>query len=220
MLRLAGTVVSVLLIAAAAFSADEKKPASGTAAAKPNAADSTSVKRYAIRSKSDKIVTLETNFGKMVLELYRDVAPAHADSFVARTNAGFYNGTIFHRVIEHFMIQGGDPTGTGRGDAGYTLKAEFSDMPHVEGTLSMARSPDPNSASCQFFICLDRAAHLDHQYTVFGHLLKGYDVLHAIGKVPTEKTANRPLKDVIITKAYLSDAEGNSLSVAEPPKEK
>ncbi|RME19706.1 MAG: peptidylprolyl isomerase [Candidatus Zixiibacteriota bacterium] len=175
--------------------------------------------RYPIRNKDNKLVTLETNFGKMTLELYHDVAPAHADSFVARVNDGFYDSTIFHRVIAGFMIQGGDPTGTGTGNAGYTLPAEFSSLPHIEGTLSMARGPDRNSASCQFFICLGRAAHLDGQYTVFGHLIKGYDVLRAIGKVETvmdrwgrEKSA--PKEPVVLIHAYLSDAEGNPITPA------
>jgi len=172
--------------------------------------------RHPIRDKSNKLVTLETNFGKMTLELFRDLAPAHADSFVARTQAHFYDSTIFHRVIDGFMIQGGDPTGTGTGNAGYMLKAEFSQLPHVDGTLSMARANDPNSASCQFFICLGKAQFLDGKYTVFGHLIRGYDVLHAIGKVetgpqPMGGEKSHPLKEVRILKAYLSDAEGKPL---------
>jgi cyclophilin family peptidyl-prolyl cis-trans isomerase len=173
---------------------------------------------YAIRNPANKIVTLETNYGKLVVELYRDVAPAHADSFVARTVDGFYNGTTFHRVIDGFMIQGGDPTGTGAGDAGYTLNAEFSDLVHKDGTLSMARSEDPNSASCQFFICLDRnrsTAYLDGKYTVFGQLIQGYAVLHRIGKAPVTMSPSgeqsKPLQPIVIERAYLSDAAGNPL---------
>jgi len=166
--------------------------------------------RYEVRDTNNKIVALETNHGQMVLELYRDVAPAHADSFYARVNDGFYKDLIFHRVIDGFMIQGGDPTGTGMGDAGYRIDAEFSDMPHIEGTLSMARSSDPNSASCQFFVCLGRTAQLDGQYSVFGQLLKGYDVLHSIGSTPTA-AQDRPVEEVKILDAYESDAEGNRL---------
>jgi cyclophilin family peptidyl-prolyl cis-trans isomerase len=176
--------------------------------------------RPKIRDENNPIVTLSTDMGDMTLELYRDVAPIHVDSFLARTNDGFYNGLIFHRVWRNFMIQGGDPLGTGRGNAGYYLKAEFSDLPHIEGTLSMAHGREPNSASSQFFICLARtvaAERLDGKYTVFGHLLKGYEALHAIGNVacttnpsnPKENT--KPIKDVIILKAYLSDADGNPL---------
>jgi cyclophilin family peptidyl-prolyl cis-trans isomerase len=169
-------------------------------------------KRAPIRNKANKFVTLETSMGKLTLELYHDVAPGHADSFLALTHKGFYNGTKFHRIIDNFMIQGGDPLGNGTGGAGYNLKAEFSDLPHEEGTLSMARAQDPNSASSQFFVCLGPAHFLDHQYTVFGHLIKGYDVLHAIGKVPVaagpggEKST--PVKEVLLVKAYESNADG------------
>lgn len=169
---------------------------------------------FPIRNESNKFVTLETNKGKMVVELYHDIAPAHADSFVALSKKGFYNGTIFHRIIDGFMIQGGDPTGTGTGDAGYRLKAEFNEIPHELGSLSMARSADPNSASCQFFICLGRAKHLDYQYTNFGRLVNGLTVLQAIGKTPVGPSQmggerSKPLEEVKIVKAYLSDAQGN-----------
>ncbi|MDH4156272.1 MAG: peptidylprolyl isomerase [candidate division Zixibacteria bacterium] len=177
-------------------------------------------KRFAVRDEGNPLVTLETDFGKMTLELYRDVAPAHADSFVARTREGFYNGTIFHRVIDNFMIQGGDPQGNGTGGAEYFLKAEFNELPHQEGTLSMARSRDPNSASSQFFVCLARnrsTQSLDGQYTVFGQLIKGYDVLHDIGSVEcmanpgNPREISKPKVDVKLIRAYISDAEGNPL---------
>ncbi len=167
---------------------------------------------HPIRNKDNPIVTISTNYGDMTLELWHDVAPAHADSFVARTNDGFYDDLIFHRVIRNFMIQGGDPKGNGTGNAGYFLPAEFSDEPHVEGTLSMARSKSPNSASCQFFICLTRTAHLDKGYTVFGQLLKGFKVLHEIENVevggPSKST---PVKNVIMEKVFISDAAGNPI---------
>jgi cyclophilin family peptidyl-prolyl cis-trans isomerase len=180
-----------------------------------------SAKRFAIRSKDNHFVTLETDFGKMTLELYRDVAPNHADSFLARSKDGFYAGTIFHRIIDNFMIQGGDPQGTGMGGASYRLKAEFNANPHVDGTLSMARSPDVNSASTQFFICLGRnrsTQSLDNQYTVFGQLVKGFDVLHKIGSVEclpnpgNPKEISKPKVDVFLRKAYESDADGNPLA--------
>lgn len=177
-------------------------------------------KRFAIRDEGNTMVTLETDYGQMTLELYRDVAPAHADSFVARTKEGFYDGTIFHRVIDNFMIQGGDPKGDGSGGATYYLKAEFNELPHQEGTLSMARSRDPNSASSQFFVCLARNRYtqsLDGQYTVFGQLIKGYDVLHNIGAVEcisnpgNPREMSKPKEDVKLIRAYVSDAEGNPL---------
>jgi peptidylprolyl isomerase len=182
--------------------------------------DSLAAVRYPIRDTNNSLVTLVTDYGNMTLELYRDVAPAHADSFVARTKDGFYDSTIFHRVVEGFMIQGGDPTGTGRGNAGYFLNAEFSNLPHIEGTLSMARAMDPNSASCQFFICLDSnrtTTYLDGKYTVFGHLIKGYDVLHKIGSVecvPNPGNPNevsKPKKDVHLIRVYISDADGKEI---------
>lgn len=173
-----------------------------------------------MRNPNDPIVTLETSMGNLTLELYRDVAPAHVDSFIARTKDGFYSNQIFHRVIDHFMIQGGDPKGNGTGNAGYFLPAEFSNLPHMEGTLSMARSTDPNSASSQFFICLERnraTEGLDGKYTVFGQLLKGYDVLHKIGSVEVEanplnpREISKPVEDVKLIRAYMSDADGNPL---------
>ena len=123
------------------------------------------------------------------------------------------------------MIQGGDPEGTGRGGAGYFLKAEFSDLPHQDGTLSMARSSDPNSASSQFYICLGRnrlTANLDGQYTVFGQLITGYNVLHQLGRVQCVANPNdprrevsKPIEEVIIRRAYESDAYGFELSALE-----
>jgi peptidyl-prolyl cis-trans isomerase B (cyclophilin B) len=164
---------------------------------------------YPIRNKDNKFVTLETNLGNITLELYHDVAPAHADSFYARTTSGFYDGLIFHRIMKGFMMQGGDPTGTGSGDAGYRLKAEFSDLPHEKGTLSMARSNDPNSASCQFFICFAPATHLNGQYTVFGHVVNGIATVEKVEGVEVG-AANRPVEEVKIIKAYASDAEGKA----------
>lgn len=165
----------------------------------------------AVRSEKNHIVKLETNHGDMIIELWRDVAPSHADSFLARVKEGFYDGLIFHRVIPGFMIQGGDPTGTGMGSPdkpGYSLDAEFSDQPHYRGILSMARrgrgdASDPqghNTASCQFFICHADARMLDKQYTVFGNLLSGYATLDAIAT--TKRNAqDKPLEDCTIVKA-------------------
>lgn len=204
---------------------DETKGGGSSAEAKKQEpmqaeSDSLSQKGPSVRKPNNRIVTLQTSMGNMTLELYRDVAPAHADSFVARTKEGFYDSLTFHRVVKNFMIQGGDPVGNGTGNAGYYLPAEFSDLPHIEGTLSMARSRDPNSASCQFFICLARTRStqgLDGQYTVFGHLLKGYETLHAIGEVECKANPSnpaeisKPIQDVVIEKVFLSDAEGKPL---------
>jgi peptidyl-prolyl cis-trans isomerase B (cyclophilin B) len=182
--------------------------------------DSLAAISHPVRNENNPFVTLVTDKGNMTLELYRDVAPIHADSFLARVNDGFYDNLIFHRVLPQFMIQGGDPLGNGTGGAGYYLQAEFSELPHQKGTLSMARSRDPNSASSQFFICLARNAmtkNLDGAYTVFGQLIKGYDVLDAIGKVkcmpnPLNKPeVSRPIEPVYLRSAYKSNAEGTEV---------
>ena len=194
--------------------ADDKTESAQIETTQADTSDGLAGRRIPIRNADNKLVTLETDFGNMTVELYRDVAPAHADSFVARSAEGFYDSLTFHRVIPNFMIQGGDPQGNGSGNAGYFINAEFNKLEHQEGTLSMARSGSPNSASCQFFICLGRqaVAHLDGQYTVFGHLIKGYDVLHAIEAVEKDKPGSSiPATPVYIKRAYVSDAEGSEL---------
>ncbi|MCK4573219.1 MAG: peptidylprolyl isomerase, partial [candidate division Zixibacteria bacterium] len=149
---------------------DAEKTEAVAAVADP--ADTLAAKRYPIRDENNTFVTIQTDFGNMTLELYRDIAPAHVDSFVARTGEGFYDGTLFFRIIDGFMIQGGDPNNNGTGNAnyylpgpGYTIPAEFNSTKHERGVVSMARTQDPNSAGSQFFICLDKHAHLDGQYT-------------------------------------------------------
>lgn len=139
------------------------------------------------------IVTITmNNGGVMKAELYPEIAPNTVNNFIALANGGFYNGIIFHRIIEGFMIQGGDPTGTGMGGPGYSIKGEFSangfknDLKHSRGVLSMARSARPNSAGSQFFIMHDNAPHLDGQYAAFGKLTEGYDVLDSIAETRTD----------------------------------
>jgi peptidyl-prolyl cis-trans isomerase B (cyclophilin B) len=128
---------------------------------------------------------LETSAGDMVLEFFPHKAPGHVENFVKLAEKGFFNGTVFHRTIPGFMIQGGCPQGSGMGGPGYKIKAEFNDTPHVRGILSMARSSDPHSAGSQFFICHGDARFLDRQYTAFGKLVSGDDVLHKIATAPT-----------------------------------
>jgi len=118
--------------------------------------------------------------GKIVFEFYPKDAPKSVDNFIALTNKGFYNGLIFHRVIEGFMAQGGDPDGTGMGGPGYTIKDEFSSQKHIRGTVAMARTDRPNSAGSQFYICYEPQPHLDGQYTVFGQVMEGMDVVDKI----------------------------------------
>lgn len=153
----------------------------------------------------DMIAVVETNMGTFSFKFYPDVAPQTVKSFIDLAKKGFYDGLIFHRVIDGFMIQGGDPKGTGTGGPGYTLKAEFSDKKHVAGTVSMARANDPDSAGSQFFICLAPAPHLDGQYTVFGQVIDGMDVVSAIGKVKTD-SRDRPLEDVVMKKVTIQKA--------------
>ena len=141
--------------------------------------------------------------GKMSLELYPEKAPLTVENFEKLANSGFYNGLIFHRVIRGFMIQGGDPEGTGMGGPGYSIKGEFAangvknDLKHTRGVISMARAMDPNSAGSQFFIMHEDAPHLDGQYAAFGKMTDGFETLDEIA---TTKTgfADRPMFDMVI----------------------
>ena len=141
--------------------------------------------------------TIETTEGTITAELYPKIAPQTVNAFVFLAREGFYEGVIFHRVIPGFMIQGGDPTGTGTGGPGYKLKAEFNDLKHDKGVLSMARTNDPNSAGSQFFVMHGTSPHLDGQYTVFGKVIEGLDVIDKIANVETG-AADRPVKPVVI----------------------
>jgi peptidyl-prolyl cis-trans isomerase B (cyclophilin B) len=134
---------------------------------------------------------IKTSFGEMTLAFWPDVAPKHVENFKKLAREGFYNGTAFHRILKGFMIQGGCPNTKkgaqgmpGTGDPGYKVKAEFNKKPHVRGVLSAARSSHPDSAGCQFFICHGNAGFLDGQYTAYGQLVKGDDVLERIATVP------------------------------------
>jgi peptidyl-prolyl cis-trans isomerase B (cyclophilin B) len=148
------------------------------------------------------IVILETDSGRVVTEFYPHVAPVTCDSILSLVNQGFYSGLTFHRIVPGFVIQGGDPQGTGTGNAGFQIPAEFSDQPHVEGALSMARSPtNINSSSCQFFICLAARPDLDGQYNIFGQVIEGMDVVHKLEMIPTG-AANRPNEPVYIRRMF------------------
>jgi peptidyl-prolyl cis-trans isomerase B (cyclophilin B) len=134
-------------------------------------------------------VIIETRHGEIELELLADKAPGHVKNFLDLSRKGFYDGTTFHRVIPGFMIQGGDPNTKdkdaprerhGTGGPGYNIKAEFNDTPHQRGVLSMARANDPNSAGCQFFICVADSGFLDRQYTAFGRVVRGIEVADRI----------------------------------------
>ena len=149
------------------------------------------------------IVTFETTRGVIKAELYPDIAPNTVNNFISLIQKGFYDGTIFHRVIPGFMIQGGDPEGSGMGGPGYGIKGEFSangvqnDLKHTTGVLSMARSMRPNSAGSQFFIMVADAPHLDGQYAAFGRVTEGIDVAQAIVSAP-RYMASSPHNDQIM----------------------
>ncbi len=152
--------------------------------------------------KNNYQIELDTSMGKILLDLDGQSAPGHAKNIIGLAKIGFYDGVLFHRIIRGFMIQGGCPLGTGTGDAGYKIKAEFNATPHEAGVLSMARASDPNSAGSQFFICLDRHTHLDRQYTAFGKTADAASlaVVKKIGEVKTDGR-DRPVSDVTIKSA-------------------
>tara|TARA_B100000900_G_scaffold410670_1_gene428908 strand:+ start:443 stop:1054 length:612 start_codon:yes stop_codon:yes gene_type:complete len=178
-------------------------------------------------SKDQKVAVISTKFGDMVVEFFPDIAPKHVENFQILAEEGYYNGTTFHRVIPGFMIQGGDPNskdldrmndGTG-GRAGkffgigrendpesWTVPAEFNDNPHQRGTLSMARSQNIDSGSSQFFICHDNAPFLDGQYTVFGQLISGIEVVDEIVNAERDPRDN-PLDRVEMTVSLVDKSE-------------
>lgn len=144
-----------------------------------------------------EIAVIETTLGNIELEFLEDKAPGHAKNFKDLAKKGFYDGTTFHRVIPGFMIQGGDSNSKsedrskhGMGGPGYTIKAEFNNTPHDRGILSMARSQNPDSAGSQFFIVVKNSHFLDNQYTVFGKVIKGMDVVDKIVSVPRDSRDN------------------------------
>lgn len=149
---------------------------------------------------------LKTKFGEMEIVFYPELAPKHVESFLSLAKKGYFNGTIFHRVIPGFMIQGGDPntkdpskiSAYGTGGPGYTLPAEFNKIPHERGILSAARTADPNSAGSQFFIMVAKSPHLDGQYTVFGEVVKGIEVADKVVGQPRNRR-DMPLERIEIT---------------------
>ena len=145
----------------------------------------------------NEVAVIETTLGDIELELQNDIAPGHVKNFKDLAEKGFYDGTTFHRVIPGFMIQGGDPNTKsddrsthGMGGPGYTIKAEFNSTPHTRGVLSMARSQDPDSAGSQFFIVVKDSSFLDNQYTAFGRVTKGMEVVDKIVSVPRDSKDN------------------------------
>ena len=157
----------------------------------------------------NQIVILQTDVGDIEIEFCPDVAPGHVRSLIGLSQAGFYDGLIFHRCLPGFVIQGGCPAGDGTGGPGYCLKPEFNKKKHVRGVLSMARARPTDSAGSQFFICVDTAAHLDNAYTVFGKVRKGMDVVDKI--VGADANAGgRPIKPVHIKKAKVTTGKADA----------
>jgi peptidyl-prolyl cis-trans isomerase B (cyclophilin B) len=152
--------------------------------------------------KTDYQIVLDTNHGKITLDMLPAVAPGHVKNMLALAKIGYYDGLTFHRIINGFMIQGGCPEGTGTGGPGYTIRAEFNPTKHEPGVLSMARTSDPHSAGSQFFICLEKVSQLDGQYTAFGRTAdaESLAVVKKIGAVPTG-AQDRPREAVVINKA-------------------
>ena len=154
-------------------------------------------------SETDYVKITVRGYGDMIVRLYPDVAPATVANFKKLVGEKFYDGLIFHRVIKNFMIQGGDPLGTGMGGSNATIKGEFSsngfenNLLHKKGVISMARSSAPNSASSQFFICHKTKSHLDGDYASFGYVIYGLDVVDAIASVATDNN-DKPREDVVI----------------------
>jgi peptidyl-prolyl cis-trans isomerase B (cyclophilin B) len=153
---------------------------------------------------SNPIVTIEMENGDIIkAELYPDIAPNTVKNFISLINKGFYNGTIFHRVIPNFMIQGGDPTGTGMGGPEYSIKGEFktngfnNDLKHDKGVLSMARSSSPNSAGSQFFLMVAKSPHLDGDYAAFGKITEGIEFADSIVNTKADNR-DKPVKDQIM----------------------
>lgn len=188
----AGLAMVLLVISGVAFAqpSEEKK----------GAPVEQSPKKEGIKVKYPQVV-IETGLGNITVELYPDSAPKTVNNFLTLVNKKFYDGLTFHRIVKGFVIQGGDPKGDGSGNAGYTIPAEFNGRKHLKGTLAMARANDPNSASCQFYICLAPQPYLDGKYTVFGEVISGIEVVDKIGSVKTG-ALDRPTTPVVIKKMY------------------
>ena len=145
-------------------------------------------------AKPEDTLIIETSKGRVTVQMRPDLAPNHVARIKELARKGFYDGTVFHRVIEGFMAQTGDPTGTGMGGSGQKLRAEFNTEPHTRGTVSMARAQSPDSADSQFFICFDDASFLDGQYTVWGRVTSGMELVDQLKRGEPVRDPDRIVK--------------------------
>jgi len=194
LLKLGLGLISICLLSSLALGQSLKTAAPGATAPK----------------KGEKVAVIDTSFGRIVLKFFPKLAPGHVANFEKLASKGFYDQTTFHRVIPGFMIQGGDPytkpgaTGQpGTGGPGYTIPAEFNSTHHSRGILSMARSQDPNSAGSQFFITVADATSLDNQYTVFGQVVQGMDVVDKIVSLPRDEHDMPTPKSAVMKKVRI-----------------
>ncbi len=155
----------------------------------------------------DKLAVIDTDLGTIKLELYPEDAPRTVDNFATLASKGFYGGSPFHRVVKGSLIQGGSPDGSPGGGPRYTIPAEFNNRMHVEGTVGMARAADPDSAASQFYICLKQLPRLDGQYTVFGHVVEGMDVVRKIAQSETDSN-DRPLEPISMRNVRIEGPPG------------
>lgn len=203
-----GCLAGLLLVAANARSQDPAPIATPSPTMTPSSSPA-----------ANEVAVITTSEGEMVAEFWPDVAPATVENFKKLARQGFYDGTAFHRIVKGFMIQGGDPltkdpskeSRWGTGDPGYKIKAEFNKKSHERGVLSMARSSDPDSAGSQFFICLANVNRLDGQYTTFGKVIKGDDVLGKLGDIETAMSGggekSKPTKRVAVESIKIVPAD-------------
>ena len=154
----------------------------------------------------NRIAVVETSMGTIKIELYEDKAPITTENFIGLAESGFYDGLIFHRVDQGFVIQTGDPDGDGTGGSGKSIKREINEeLTHVDGAVGMARLKDPNSATSQFYICDGAQHHLDGSYAVFGQVIEGMDVVRAIAAVPVDAD-DKPLQPVTMNSVVIQSA--------------
>jgi peptidyl-prolyl cis-trans isomerase B (cyclophilin B) len=195
------SILLMLLLASTIFATEEEKPATTPV------------------NSSNEVAVIKTSEGDMVVQFWTDAAGNTVDNFKKLARQGFYDGTTFHRIVKGFMIQGGDPNSKdpakensyGQGGPGYNVKAEFNNHGHDRGVISMARGPDPDSAGSQFFVCLAPVHRLDDQYTTFGKLIKGQDVLEKIGDTPVTKNSmgepSNPTKRIVVESIKIVPAD-------------